>query len=638
MRKRKLTAIIAGCVAVVVVMMAVLAHLPIPSSPPAATPFSAAPVYLPHEPSTDTALLTVEPNHGSGVVWFPIPPDAKITATELEDQSFVSEEVIECFGELWYRGYKFGYVMLNRSVWERRGSGVSRKIHVTYTFGQPFRVRTEPDLLVDPVIEAATSLSYGYVVNLDMAVNWRGYPHYQIERRAGEVLDKTDKHQYVVVVPEGWKNELMGFAYMKEKKGIGVYIATTEWIDDNYYGQDLPTRIREFVRDAFNTWSISYVLLAGGAEVIPPRYVTDSMIPIDAYYSCLDGDWADADKGGRTSMYETFVPLGDWLPEIALGRLPADNVEELRAMIEKIIEYESADPSEAWHQRVLAIEGWKDPTHYAEPWAYPHFDINEDLSRFDVTRLTSGSNLSSEEVIRRLNEGQSVVRITAHGGVMLTEDDFLDWSKVAQLQNVGRPAIWLSEGCSDTRFTDPENVPTLMLKQPQKGVVACIGSTWGVGMVHSHYYFFGSEFPSNESYGGRNALFRPGIAAYQGFGMEGLTWTIGPGGVFLGDPEMASWTGFKGSLHPKLELESSVITEEEARIKVLDDLTGAPIEGAVIRLINKADGHFIEIISDSEGAARFYVPGELGKHDFHVFIVIRNEPSEAEITVERIDS
>jgi hypothetical protein len=90
----------------------------------------------------------------------------------------------------------------------------------------------------------------------------------------------------------------------------------------------------------------SYVLLVGGAEVIPPYYKTlhpsynnEVWIATDLFYSTLEGDDLQAD--------------------LALGRLPADTDDELKTMVAKILKYEDEIDNHkggAWGGVVVAAE------------------------------------------------------------------------------------------------------------------------------------------------------------------------------------------------------------------------------------------------------------------------------------------
>ncbi len=92
-------------------------------------------------------------------------------------------------------------------------------------------------------------------------------------------------------------------------------------------GRDMPEQIRNYIRQAYTNWGISYVLLGGGTGIIPCRYAyvraglepRDSYVPCDLYYGCLDGSWnsngdrhwgepTDGESGGDVDLLaEVYV-------------------------------------------------------------------------------------------------------------------------------------------------------------------------------------------------------------------------------------------------------------------------------------------------------------------------------------------
>ena len=110
-------------------------------------------------------------------------------------------------------------------------------------------------------------------------------------------------------------------------------------------------------RKAYEDWGLQYVLLAGDAEHLPPRYARSRFypvggfteIPADIYFAALDGNWnIDAD-GIYAEAYQDFINTGDgadMLAELSLGRAPIKDVAQAATFVDKVIEYsQPSDPS-----------------------------------------------------------------------------------------------------------------------------------------------------------------------------------------------------------------------------------------------------------------------------------------------------
>jgi hypothetical protein len=138
--------------------------------------------------------------------------------------------------------------------------------------------------------------------------------------------------------------------------GFTAYATTVESIAASQSGQDLAEKIRNFIKDSYTNHGAQYVVLGGDADgvqasqAVPTRgcsatvdSFSDTYIPSDLYYACLDGTW---DANGNGIFGETTDGTGggdiDWLPELAVGRIPADSIAEAQTAVNKIIAYETS--------------------------------------------------------------------------------------------------------------------------------------------------------------------------------------------------------------------------------------------------------------------------------------------------------
>ncbi|MCK5712614.1 MAG: hypothetical protein KAI25_07860, partial [Hyphomicrobiaceae bacterium] len=103
---------------------------------------------------------------------------------------------------------------------------------------------------------------------------------------------------YVIITNDSLMAAYQALADWKTTKGVPTAIRSTEWVEANYRnGSDLQETIRNFIKDAYAKWGITYVLLGGDTEQVPVRlahscfYGGGRDLPVDLYYACLDGDW-----------------------------------------------------------------------------------------------------------------------------------------------------------------------------------------------------------------------------------------------------------------------------------------------------------------------------------------------------------
>jgi len=135
----------------------------------------------------------------------------------------------------------------------------------------------------------------------------------------------------------------------KTAAGLAVKTETIETILSTQSGIDSAEKLRNYIRDAYTTWGIRYVLLGGDAWTVPYRGVygyssgeTVSYMPSDLYFSCLDGSW---NSNGNSLWGEPDDGVGggeiDLVGEVYVGRAPVDTIAETDRFVGKIVEHET---------------------------------------------------------------------------------------------------------------------------------------------------------------------------------------------------------------------------------------------------------------------------------------------------------
>ena len=171
------------------------------------------------------------------------------------------------------------------------------------------------------------------------------------------LCDPADTYEYVVItaqeIVDATTDYTIGeFIAHKQVMGFSATVVTVEDIYANYTGVDAPEMIRNFITDAYNNWETDYVLLGGDINFIPVRMLyihhpyweadyKQNFIASDMYYQCLDGDF---NYDGDDYWGEATDGIGgmeiDFLPEVYIGRAPAETAEEMANWIYKTVTHE----------------------------------------------------------------------------------------------------------------------------------------------------------------------------------------------------------------------------------------------------------------------------------------------------------
>lgn len=155
----------------------------------------------------------------------------------------------------------------------------------------------------------------------------------------------NQNYQYLIITTEELKDYFSDFLLFNKKRGLVSKIVTTEAITQSCQGLDIQEKIKNYIIEEYNNYSLEYVLLAGSYSEIPAKEFSaitydygvkplSKIVLSDLYYSCLDSNSPDE----NFSPQEVFQNQ-DILSEIKIGRFPVDNVYDLQNIIDKSINY-----------------------------------------------------------------------------------------------------------------------------------------------------------------------------------------------------------------------------------------------------------------------------------------------------------
>ncbi len=163
-----------------------------------------------------------------------------------------------------------------------------------------------------------------------------------------DLADPDDPYTMVVITDSQREPYFSELLTKRNNQGIITGLFLIEDIYAIYEGENNAAKVRNFIIDAYTTYAgtdtpLEYVLLGGDDEIVPNRgcygqvgWTVDNNIPCDLYYSNLDGDWNANDN----SIYGEQDDDVDMLPEVAIGRIPAETEQEFANFFNKTFFYE----------------------------------------------------------------------------------------------------------------------------------------------------------------------------------------------------------------------------------------------------------------------------------------------------------
>jgi hypothetical protein len=265
-------------------------------------------------------------------------------------------------------------------------------------------------------------------------------------------------YDMVIIAPAKFESALQQLIDHKNDKGIATMFKSVEDILTEYTGYDQPEQVKYFIKDAYDTMNITYVLLVGGlknhiyakdkdtrsagwkAWWVPVRYVNmphedDEGCLSDLYYGCLyngtgafdswdsNGDGAYAAWNAPSTPKDKF----DMYPEVYVSRLPVANTIELKHMVKKIIAYENTGPAaKPWYKNFIGIAGktfymWngQPDAEYLCDLAYNYTKLAiPDLVQikiYSTNRETGGLVPDAKDISSAISQGAGFVDFEGHG-------------------------------------------------------------------------------------------------------------------------------------------------------------------------------------------------------------------------------
>jgi hypothetical protein len=155
--------------------------------------------------------------------------------------------------------------------------------------------------------------------------------------------------------------------------------------------------------------------------------------PTDLYYSDIydsEGNYSSWDTNNNGLYGETNLDIFDLCPDIHIGRLPCNNIEEVKIIIDKIINYEKKTQRGNWFNNMIFLGG---DTHFLGDYEGEEHNsiVMEIMNNFNpVTIWTSKGNFNRKTISEAINNGAGFLDYSGHGfengiGTYLPDSDKL---------------------------------------------------------------------------------------------------------------------------------------------------------------------------------------------------------------------
>ena len=375
--------------------------------------------------------------------------------------------------------------------------------------------------------------------------------------------------EYVIITSDDFVPYFQPLADWKTQKGVPTVIRTVSWIEANYPGgSDTAERIRFFIKDAYESWGTTFVLIGGDTNVVPVRYAWSAYyggweVSNDIYYSDLDGNWnLDGDSrfgegyAGVTSPGDSI----DLYPDVFVGRAPAASTVEAETFVTKTLTYEQS-PSAVFASRnlylaeVLFPYDWEPgdlistdgAQHVVEP-VLPLLppEVHPALVYQNYEPFPESFELTAQAAIDSLNTGYNISAHVGHGNkdiLRASKNDYISVQAIDALSNgIDKSGFQWMLNCTSTAI-EYDCISEHFMNNPNGGSTFLFGPTRFCFPTTAKDYFYSWHellYGGVERAGVVSALCKVPYISESSYDNTDR-WTQ-MSFLLLGDPESRLWT------------------------------------------------------------------------------------------------
>ncbi len=207
--------------------------------------------------------------------------------------------------------------------------------------------------------------------------------------------------------------------------------------------------------------SVQYLLIAGDQSIIPTSRGTTNIS--DLYYGEFDG-------------------MGDYIPELFIGRLPASDTTQLKGMVKKIIDYETLNylpDNDFWAGALVTAgnaPGFELYMNGQVSYIYNNY-LKQDTSLNAIRWLYPDSPQKDDSLKTVFNKGLSILNYTGHGEATGFSDPVLNTSMVKNLANENEYPLIIANACRTAQINVASCFASAITAAPGKGAIGYIGCT-----------------------------------------------------------------------------------------------------------------------------------------------------------------
>ncbi len=335
-----------------------------------------------------------------------------------------------------------------------------------------------------------------------------------------DLRNTAQQADYLMIAHGSLLESARPLAEFHRQRGLKVALIDVQDIYDEFnHGVLSPTAIRDFAAHAYHSWAKpapKYVLLVGDASWENHGESLDDSNYADWTFQhhetslgrfVKNSSTAYADKTRSRNLIPTLqvaTPEGDsasdselvavdgddWIPDMAIGRLPVADPKDVSSIIAKMIDYQMQAPVGPWRRSFLLIAN---EDQYMQKFTNA-VALGANQHGIMPTKVYPKANspdnsLYQRQLMDELDEGRLLVHFLGHGGRYIwrtgppdprKNHDLFTLDHIDQLTPTSRLPVVLSMTCYSAPFDHPtaDSIGEKFLRAENRGAVGVLAASW----------------------------------------------------------------------------------------------------------------------------------------------------------------
>jgi len=366
---------------------------------------------------------------------------------------------------------------------------------------------------------------------MEKTISWIDEINIEIEYESDVTSTQSEEQiDLLIISPAEFADELNPLVTHKNNREISTKLVQLNQIYDGVYfsveGRDEPEKIKYFIKNAYDEWGISNVMLVGGRYKMPSRETHVQVSNSDKEIFLSDIYYADIYNGSLefstwdTNNNDVFAEYQwegntdeiDLYPDVKIGRVACIDEQQVTTIVNKIITYETTEAfTKDWFSNLVVIgadtfpgdDKGIDEGEFVNQAIIDVMDgFSTDKIWYSNGRINGIAPTGVQNINNGINEGCGFLDFSGHGApylwttyphnvsrqILPSPTGSYSNSMISNLENGDKLPIVICGGCSLGKFEANSNCfAWSFLSNPNGGGIASFGAT-GLGYVYIGEY------------------------------------------------------------------------------------------------------------------------------------------------------